>query len=307
MKMKLLIIAIFSTVLLSSCLKSDDPFGFNDDKGSIVIEIFDRSYYGDLKVIALEAAPPTETFDLIELRMYAPRSNKPSGDVQVTLELVPGLVAAHGLTELPAGSFTLPNLTVTIPKAGGIFTLPLTVNKALLDLSQVYGIAFKIVSVSEGIISDLSNEITVALIIKNEYHADYTVTGYFFHPSAPRAISGTKEISTVGAIRCQAQVGDLGGWNFQFDVAGTNLTNWGSANGSTPPAPPGSGFMSSDNPGAIDYSAAAPNNPGVAPWVHSTYNNTYDPATKTFWMHYGYNGTNDAGRNRQIYEKWVRQ
>ena len=44
----------------------------------------------------------------------------------------------------------------------------------------------------------------------------------------------------------------------------------------------------------------------TAPWVHSTYNNTYNPTTKTFWMHYGYNGTSDAGRNRQIYEKWVR-
>src|SRR5688572_10005386 len=207
MKMKLLIIAIFSTVLISSCLKSDDPFGFNADKGSIVTEIFDRSYYGDLKVIALEAAPPTETFDLIELKMYAPRSNKPAGDIQVVLELVPDLVTAHGLTALPAGSYTIPSLTVTIPKTGGSFKLPMTLNKALLDLSQVYGIAFKIVSVSEGVISDLSNEITIALIIKNAYHADYTVTGYFFHPSAPRAISGTKEISTVGAIRCQAQVG----------------------------------------------------------------------------------------------------
>jgi hypothetical protein len=306
MKLKLLFTGIFSALLLSSCLKSDDPFGFNADKGSIVSEIFDRSYYGELKVVALDAVPPTETFDIIELRMYAPRSNKPAGDISATLTLMPSLVAANGLTALPAAAYSIPSLTVTIPKNGGVVKVPMTLNKSLLNLSLVYGIAFKLSTVSEGVISDLSNEVTVALIVKNQYHADYNVTGFFFHPTAPRAVSGVKDMATVGASRIQGQVGDLGGWEFQFDVSGSTLSNWGSYNGSTPPAPPASGFFTTDNPGAIGY--PGPELPGDATWNHTNYNNTYNPATKTFLLHYGYGGgsTSPNGWTRQIYERWVR-
>ena len=137
MKMKLFFIAILSTVVLSSCLKSEDPFGFDSDPGSIVSEIFDRSYYGDLKVIALEATPPTETFDMIELKFYAPRSNKPASDIQATLVQVPSLVASHGLTALPAAAYSIPPLTLTIPKKGGVVAVPMTLNKTLLNLALV--------------------------------------------------------------------------------------------------------------------------------------------------------------------------
>lgn len=306
MKMKLLFVAFLSIVLLNSCLKSKDQFGFDTDKGSIVTEIFDRSYYGDLKVIALNATPPTETFELIELKMYAPRSNKPNSDIQATLILVPSLVAANGLTALPANAYTIPSLSVTIPKNGGSFKVPMTLNKSLLDLSKVYGIAFRLTTVSEGVISDIAREVTIALIIKNAYHADYNVTGYFFHPSSPRGISGVKGMSTVGANRVQGQVGDLGGWNFQVDISGSAISNWGSANGSTPPAPPASGLFTADNPGAVTY--PGPELPGTAPWVQSTYNNTYNAATKTFLFHYGYGGgsTSQNGWTRNIYERWVR-
>jgi Domain of unknown function (DUF1735) len=310
MKMKLFFIAILSTVVLSSCLKSEDPFGWNADKGSIVSEIFDRSYYGELKVIALEATPPTETFDMIELKFYAPRSNKPASDIQATLVLMPSLVAANGLNALPAAAYSIPSLTLTIPKNGGVVAVPMTLNKTLLNLALVYGIAFKLTTVSEGIISDLSNEITVAFIIKNAYHANYTVNGYFFHPSAgsSRAISNlVKGMSTLGAQRVQGQVGDLGGWNFQFDISGSALSGWASYNGANPPSPPASGFFVADNPGAITYPDAPPG-PGTAPYLQTTYNNTYNPATKTFYLHYGYGGgaTSPNGWSRNIYEIWVR-
>ena len=308
MKMKLFFIAILSTVVLSSCLKSEDPFGFASDKGSIVTEIFDRSYYGDLKVIALEATPPTETFDLIELKFYAPRSNKPGADIQATLVLVPSLVAANGLTALPAAAYSIPSLTVTIPKDGGVVALPMTLNKTLLNLALVYGIAFKLTTVSEGIISDLSNEITIAFIIKNAYHANYTVNGYFFHPTSGsgRAITNlVKGLSTLGAQRCQAPLGDLGSSNyyFNFDVSGTTLSGWQAAGAC--PAAPASGFFTADNPGGISYD---PPGPGVAPYLQTTYNNTYNPATKTFYFHYGYGGgaTSQNGWSRNIYEIWVR-
>jgi hypothetical protein len=94
------------------------------------------------------------------------------------------------------------------------------------------------------------------------------------------------------------------GYYFWFDVSGTNtLTNWDC----TPQPPPHSGFFTADNPGGLAY--PGPELPGTAPYVQTTYNNTYNPATKTFWMHYGYGSgaTGPTQWSRNIYEKWVRQ
>ena len=71
--------------------------------------------------------------------------------------------------------------------------------------------------------------------------------------------------------------------------------------------------MDADNPGGIDFSSNLSSNgghvPGDATFNSTIYNNTYDPATKTFYMHYGYvNGSvaGESGYTRQIYEKWVK-
>jgi len=135
----------------------------------------------------------------------------------------------------------------------------------------------------------------------------YLVNGYFFHPSASRPIATSKTIIQVGPNTYRIDVlGDLVGWGFQFTVdAGNHLTNW-VATGVTPPAP-ASGFMTADNPGGIIY--AGPPFPGTSPWMHATYNNTYNPATHTFYMHYGY-GTgalDQNGYNRQVYEQYTLQ
>jgi Domain of unknown function (DUF1735). len=140
------------------------------------------------------------------------------------------------------------------------------------------------------------------------FPVSYTVTGWFFHPSAGRVINITKNLSTINDIRVEGQIGDLGAvYPFQFDIINNILTNWSSN------APlNSSGFMTEDNPGSVDYSD--PSNgghlPGDALFNKTIYNNTYDPATKTFYMHYGYqNGASvdQNGYSRQIYEKWVRQ
>ena len=104
-------------------------------------------------------------------------------------------------------------------------------------------------------------------------------------------------------------MGDLytANYYFRFDVAPDNkLINW-EAVGATPAAPQ-SGFMTEDNPGGANYSTAAPDAPGKAPWLSSAYNNTYNPTTHTFWMHYGYavGGNGQNTWTRQTYEKWVR-
>ena len=140
------------------------------------------------------------------------------------------------------------------------------------------------------------------------FPVSYTVTGWFFHPSLGREINITKNLSNIKDIRFEGEIGDLGSnYPFQFDIVDNKLIKWSSK------APlKSSGFMTEDNPGSVDYSD--PSNgghvPGDALFNKTIYNNTYDPATKTFYMHYGYqNGAavDQNGYSRQIYEKWVRE
>ncbi len=133
----------------------------------------------------------------------------------------------------------------------------------------------------------------------------YLDTGYFFHPSSPRAISMQKPIVQISPNVYQVDLGDLGttGRAFQFTVDANNqLINWLPV-GITPLSP-SSNFMTLDNPGSFTYPGIQP---GAAPFLQSTYNNTYDPATQTFWMHYGYavGATDQTGYTRQIYEKYT--
>jgi len=130
---------------------------------------------------------------------------------------------------------------------------------------------------------------------------NYTATGYFYHPSAPRYINQQITITKIKSNTYQMDIGDLGvsGYSFQFDIDANNkLVNW-VAVGSAPPAP-ASNFMTADNPGNFSFY------PGSVPgFLHNTYNNRYDPATRTFYMHYGYQpgATSQNQFQRMIYEK----
>ncbi|MFI5133041.1 MAG: DUF1735 domain-containing protein [Chitinophagales bacterium] len=323
MKLKFFVTILSAAVLLSSCLKSKDTYGITNDKGSIVVEIGDNSYYGPgngaIKVTGLNSSPSTETITAITLRYYATRSLKPANAIHVKLVVnnpaTTAIINNNGLTLMPANTYTLPNVEFDIPKGDfeGSVTVPITINKANFNFALVYGLGFSISTVSEGVISTLATDIVLSVQIKNAYDADYTTTGWFFHPTAPRALGPvTKHITTRGLVRSEAQLGDLGGFNYQFDVSGSNCINWGAVGSMPSPANGGgSGFMTLDNPGNVDYSTSAPNACGVAPYNIATFNNTYTAATSTFMMHYGYIATVPGGAQsaytRQVYEKWVRQ
>ncbi len=201
-------------------------------------------------------------------------------------------------TMLDAAAYTYPaGGKITIKAGQQIVPFVLHINETLIDFSTDPALAFKITDAQGLTIATNLNVIIVPIKLKNQFEGSYTVTGYFVHPAAPRSLNATKTLSTVSAIRSEGQVGDLGGATFQFDVDGSNnVVNW-LATGTTSPA---SGFIN-----GVDNATGDPNYPG-APFVHTTYNNTYDPATHTFWLHYGYNGSNPAF-SREIYEKWVLQ
>lgn len=126
-------------------------------------------------------------------------------------------------------------------------------------------------------------------------------TGYFFHPAGSRAVNMQKFITQVSTNTYQVSLGDLANYSFQFDVDATNhLVNWVALENT--PVSPSSGFMTTDNPGGYSYYPGS-----TQGFDDSTYNNTYDPATKTFYLHYGYEvgSAGEPGYARQLYEKYV--
>ena len=298
-----------------SCVKKDDMYKENSDE-SARKEVVQINGADDIIQYSRDVKPVNDTFILIDLRRYPNTEAELNQPLTVKLQLNPQLIADYdtlngtSFIELPAGSYTLLDdiNNITFPAGEAIKEIKISVNQSLLDLSQAYALGVSLTDAGGGAINTTLSNAIYNIGVKNAYEAYYTTTGFVFHPSSPRALDDTKYLATVGTTTCLAPLADLygSGYYFQFDVDASNaLTNWDA----TPVAPPSSGFMTADNPGATDYSAAAPDAPGTDPWIQSTYNNTYDPATRTFWMHYGYGSgsTNQNGFTRQFYEKWVRQ
>lgn len=308
-----------ATFIFSGCLKDkgfeNHEYGINSPEASPPGVGFPWATASDVNITSIEVktSPQTITVPTITLAADQPAPQ----DIHVNLTANQALVAAYNadhpgspLTTFPAGAYSIPSLKVTIPKGQRMGALNITIPTTNgLSFSDIYGLGFTISSVDEPgyKIAENMKNVVIGINVANQYAGTYNTSGYFFHPSAPRAMQDIKDLGTKSATACIAPLGDLYGANYYFDfeVSPTNtLTNW-VARGATPPAP-GSGFYTMDvpNPAGVTYPVSAP--PGTAPWVHSTYNNTYVPATKTFWMHYGYSGT-DQNWTRTVYEKWVKK
>ncbi|HVX52195.1 MAG TPA: DUF1735 domain-containing protein, partial [Chitinophagaceae bacterium] len=202
--------------------------------------------------------------------------------------------------QAPSGTYNLPS-SIDVTGSSGSAAASFDVTKMSAG-GSTFAVGVKITSVSGSTSNIISGQqrVVFTITIKNQYEADYTVKGYFVHPSSPRDIADDKHLYTISSVRCEAPHSDLYGSNyyFMFDVSSDNkLINYAPLGATT-----NGGFMTKDNPvGLSTY-------PG-SPYVSSTYNNTYDPSGKIFWMHYGYDpsGTTDENKyTRQVYEKWTR-
>jgi hypothetical protein len=183
------------------------------------------------------------------------------------------------------------NLTATI-KAGKLLdTLEITIPRASnLDPNLTYGIGLELVSASNGfIVASNMKEVLIRISVKNIYDGEYTANGYFYHPTAPRAITNRpKDVLTTGPNSVEVELGDLGGLGyfaiFTVDPISGALSITpapGTATPALPLYPSGLPAQNLDGTPTL-YAAAWPN--------AAQCNNVYDPATKEFRVRYGYGG-----------------
>lgn len=201
------------------------------------------------------------------------------------------------------------NLSLTIPPANGSFT---NVQRSNINENHLW-ISFDVSNSATvapvgntpkpGYVTDLTQsqtyQVTAAngqkrtwtiktapLAAINKYEGQYTSNGYFYHPSSPRAITNlAKYVLTAGPNSVTVDLGDLGGSGYQALITIDPNTNQ-----LTIAAAPGAVGA----PYTMFTSGLPATNPGYTPqWSGSaSCNNTYDPATKTFYVRYGYLGSN---------------
>lgn len=312
---KIILPALLVTVM-SSCYKNSPGLG---GAGITVVNFQSAATINSYPISA-----GTQSFSIVEIRRDVPSSAALNSSQTVTVKLnnvvIDNYNTANGSSYIPMASsaFTWDagnpadnsgNITVTFQP--GEFAKGIKINIDLTKLPAGQNAFGFTITAASGATIGGTKDAFVSVGAKNAYEASYAVSGFFYHPSSARAISATKNMTTLGVNTVRVPHSDLytSNYYFQVDVSTNNtLTNY-VALGACPPAP-ASGLMTTDNPGNVDYTAnAGITLPGTAPYTSATYNNTYNPATKTFYMHYGYGtgSTSPSGWTRQVYEMWVRQ
>ncbi|MFL5740199.1 MAG: BT_3987 domain-containing protein [Flavisolibacter sp.] len=211
--------------------------------------------------------------DVIPVVLASP--NGATEDIHVTLVANPSLVTAYNAANgssynVPSSSlYTVinPGNVVTIPKGSRVGYLQIKL-KPNNFLGQDWALGYTIGSIDNAsyIASGNLSAGVYAFGIKNKYEGKYHSTGYFQHPTSPRAINKDKYVSTINANTVATELGDLGsGTQINITINTDNTVN----------ITPGSGTS------GTTAAVAAISGDAV-------YNNTYDPATKTFYLKYGY-------------------
>ena len=197
-------------------------------------------------------------------------------DIHVTLDLKPDLVKVYNDSngtqfDVPTTSLvTIVSNVVTIPKGSNTGYLQVKFKPSnLIGLELAYGFAISSVDKPNYVISGNLGSGVVAILIKNKYDGIYHATGHFAHPSSPRDIDEEKEeVITASGNSVTKELGDLG--------SGTKIVITINPDNSVTITP---------GEGTSGTTAAVGNFIDV---TRPEYNNTYDPATKTFMLSYGY-------------------
>jgi len=295
---KSFLIILLTGSLLTSCLKSEDQFGWVEDKGTIVSGIFDKSYYGESKPYVLNLNPLIESFpDFLSLRYSAARSNQPGGNIHIKISTAnsAALVAAYNtkkraeaaavggtwtdLVPLPANAFTLNALEFDIPKEGGEVLVPMTLNKNNINLANQYALGVHVTEVSEGLINELEKQIVVTFQVKNKYDGVYKLTLRHDNWQAYGIASGVSGLYGSGTTPIEISVITTGANSVKLGYAGF---------GDIQPAFTGATSATSPNPitGTTGFGATTP---------RYTFDLTTDKAISVV------NTTPDDGRGRTLF------
>ncbi len=263
---KFLILTLFVGLTLSSCDKAVvnpiDGIGDNYFRMPAAID--------PVSVVAFSADAGLKTVALVEVLRDANSESSLNASATVNLKVDKTIIDAYNadtnhLTKfelIPSTLYTTDALSLTFAAGEYSKVIKMQVDPSKLDLTKKYAIGLTAEAGSGYKVRSGLNKALFQLIAKNKYHGRYQATGSFIHPTAgTRAIDRIKEVVTVNATTSETELGDLGGSGYSMQLQ-----------------------VNADNTVTIIPKGATP------PPLNQTYGpNYYDPAKKTFFLHYSYN------------------
>lgn len=275
------------TLTLASCNKPNTPVVANE--GTIYMP---RAYStrGNLTLTLVDTAQPV-TFGAAYGGL-----NYPSQNITVNFKIDTSLVQAYnkqnltGYVALPQTAYAVAALT-TVIHSGATTSDPLTLSvlTSKLDAGKQYMLPITLTGVSSGHVdSTLRTAYFTIDRLANVYEGAYHTTGVRHNfnadgsTTADNSIDDTRQLTTLSADSCSiSTIANLGAYNgtvFYLKVNADKTVTF-------------SGYLQND------HSVPILNTPGTT--------STYDPATRTFTVHYMYTNTN--GTYRHMDETWVPQ
>lgn len=228
---------LLAAATLSSCLK-DDSLVLDPEKGKNVIEFgntTDIAVHGSSIPAYVHSYPIGADVILPLIVSYSGPEAVAPQDITVTLEVM-GQETLDLYNEeqhtsyevMPTSSYSLPGLTVVIPKGQSKGYLEMTVKPSTFDLSKAFAVPLKISSVSSGdVISGNFSTAIFALGAKNKYDGVYTYKTSAITSLVPNA-NKTVELITIGANAVKLSPGLLGTYSnavsYEIDPATNKVT-----------------------------------------------------------------------------------
>jgi hypothetical protein len=266
-----------SAILLAGCVKSKNiNFASQASPSPNIVGFPNQSQAAAFNIVA---TPTTYTF---YVEASSQDNNLPAATVTIAKDVA--LVTNAGFEFLPDSAYQLVNTTATVDPSTHLAAFELKINTTKIDLSHSFAVGYTIASTTGGVeVASNKKSDIISVLAKNKWDGDYHSNGYFYHPSSPRAINNlAKTLSTAGANTVKMNLGDLGNVVIVTIDDATNTITSISDDG------PGPGIQPTHTLATL---AAGSPPTYTAKWAGSSQcNNTYDPATKTFYLRYGYVG-----------------
>jgi hypothetical protein len=272
-------ILVSAGFLLGGCLKSKST-NFANDKASPpnVVDFNNQSEVASFDIV------PGATIYTFYAELSSSDKSYPAGSVTITK--TPSIVTAAGYEFLPDSAYQLVAITSNIDPVTHLVPFQLRIFTSKIDLTHSFAVGYTITSVSNGAkIAENKKTTIIAIVAMNQYEGDYHKNGYFYHPAAgsSRPISNLSVyVATAGPNSVTTNLGDLGNQITITVDANNNLT-----------VADATGISPGIGPTVVLASLAAGSPPLYSPFPGSNpaiYTNKYNPATKTFYLRYGYLG-----------------
>ena len=292
--MKNILITLLGSVLLvnTGCLKDkgfdNNEYGTKDPASSASGVAFNLAGLSSIEHSASVFYNTTPVYVdasavLLSLLNEAPLDHDVHLRIEPDLTILDQYNADNG-SSVPAfdSRFTLESQDLVIPAGQKNTQLKISVLSDQLSYDTVYAMGYRIVSCDPDV-TIASNMSTSLLLVslRNDYEGLYKSLGYFYHPTAPRPLDREKYMYTISRFESAVELGDLGGSNYYALYIVDPITNDVT-------------FSPYGGPTSLEtWTSGLPTSgPAYSPqWANSAQcNNTYDPATHSFKVRYGYLG-----------------